>query len=786
MNTTPSQGSQGSQKILVNAQLAPARTPGWAKWAWLILLPAVVVTYYKSFHGVFLLDDIGTIVNKNSPAHQILPVVGLFVQQRPLVNLSLAINYQINGLDPWGYHLVNLAVHLLAAMVLLGLMQRTLRTRRFQSYIGPQHAALLALAVAGIWALHPLQAQSVTYVIQRSESMMGLFYLLVIYCGLRSVNSPHRRWWQAAAVASSCLGMCSKQVMVTAPLMMLIFDRVFLSDSFRQAIRRSWPMYLGLLGSMGILAGMVICIPAGTSAGFGTNNFTWLEYLRTQPGVIVHYMCVCLLPIRLCLDLMWPRADSIPAIAIASALVLGLLGLTVWAMFRRPALGFAGVWFFLILVPTSSFMPIRDAAFEHRLYLSLAGIVAIVVVGGYAIAAGLAKKRNITPEKLTESIVMAALAVMVALAWATVSRNALYCDAITMWTDVLKTNDKNPRAYQSIARILAEQGKGDQAIAEYEKALACDSDCAEALGGLGNIYVKQGQWGKSLDYNLRAVERHPTWADQMCDLGIAYLNLGRKDDARQWFGKALQADPSNAIANYNMGVILMEAGQAGPAIVYFKKTLEAEPTYAEAMWQLAMLYKSRNDSPSAIAMLTRFKKISPTAQCYLELGLLLRRAGKTSEAIDSLREAQRLLPESSVAMVRVLFQLGLAYQDKNDAPAAIDMFTKANAIKPTAQCYLELGKLFGGGGRIDEAIVAFRGALQLDPTLAEAQFDLGIALEARGQAGLARQEYEGALKTTKDERMKAQLQLRLGKISAMPASRNSTGGSQPATIDAGS
>jgi tetratricopeptide (TPR) repeat protein len=781
MNTTP---SQAIQETPANDAQPPANRPAkWVKWAWLILLAAVAITYLNSFHGVFLLDDISTIDSNTSPVHQLWPIgemlERLFWQQRPMVNLSLVINYQVNGLDPWGYHLVNLAIHMLATMVLLGLMRRTLQTRRFQSYISPQHAELLALAVAGIWALHPLQAQSVTYIIQRSESMMGLFYLLVLYCGLRSVNSPRPGRWQAAAIVSFCLGMCSKQVMITAPLMMLIFDRVFLSDSFRQAIRRSWPMYLGLLGSMGILAGIVYLYPPGTSAGFGMSNVTWLEYLRTQPGVILHYIYVCLLPVRLCLDLMWPFADNIQTIAIQSALVIALLGLTIWALIRRPAIGFAGVWFFLILAPTSSFMPIRDAAFEHRLYLSLAGILAGVVVGGYVIASRIAKRHNVTPEKFTESFAMVAVGIMVILGLATASRNALYCDPILMWKDVLKTNDKNPRAYVLIAHELSKQGKNDQAIAEYGKALACDADYAEALGGLGNIYVKQGQWEKSLDYNLRAVQRHPTWADQMCDLGIAYLHLDKPDDARQWFQKALQADPGNAIANYDMGNMLMQAGQSGPAIAHFMRCLETAPGYVEAMWQLAMAYKSRSDLPSAIAMLQKVSKIRPNAQVYMELGIALRRVGKANESIEALRN---LSPTSA----SVLYQLGLSYEARNDAQTAIDMFTKANTIKPNAQCYLELGTLWASIGRLDEAIDAFRGALQLDPALAEAQFDLGIALEARGLVSEARQEYEGALKTTKDERMKAQLQARLGKIAATTTSGQSTGASQPATHNTGS
>ena len=752
-----------------------AGMPTWMKWSWVALLLAVGITYYNSFAGQFMLDDIHTFVQNTSPVRKSWPITedwrALFLQQRPLVNLTFAINYIIGGSSPWGYHLVNLVIHAMAALVLMDLLRRTLLTPRLARHVSPQWARPLALTAAAIWALHPVQAQSVTYIIQRSESMMGLFYLLVIYCGLRSIESsqPRRTWWQAAAVAASCLGMCSKQVMVTAPLMMLLFDRVLLSRSFRQAIGRSWPMYLGLLGSLGILAGIVLSVPAGTSAGFETNNFTWQEYLRTQGGVILHYLFISLLPVRLCLDLAWPRADSLAAVAIPWAVVLVLLLGTVWALIRRPVVGLAGAWFFLILVPTSSFMPIRDAAFEHRLYLSLAAIAAVAVVGGLILASKLAHRRGVPAERFLEYFAMAGIAVIVLLGAATISRNSLYGNPLRMWQSVVRINDRNPRAHTLVGQSLREYDRTDEAIEQFKKALAIDDEYAEAWASLGAAYIDKQQWEESLRCNERAIERHSDWTNQISNIGYAYLKMGQEETARQWFQKALDIDPTHQHANMNMGSLLMQQGQPAKAIVHFIKSIEAAPENVEAMYQLGLAYEARGDLPSAISQYIRANRIKETAKCYVQLGIAQGTFGRIDEAIRCLNEAIRLAPRSAVAR----YHLGLAYASKNDLPRAIALFKESNEILPTEQCCRELGIALSRVNRKVEAIESFRQALALSPESAEANVNLALALESNGQADEARPYYQKALALTNDERMKADLQRLL-----TPSSQSSSSSTQ--------
>jgi len=240
-----------------NLQAAPAssaeagvahrsQTPALAGWLLpLLLIGAGVAAYHNSFGGLFFLDDKLRILN-NPEIRQLWPPWTVMAHSsRPLVQLSLAINYALGALDVWGYHAFNLGVHLLAGLTLFGVVRRMLESSRLRPRYG-RAAPWLAGSVAVVWTVHPLQTESVTYIIQRAESLMGLFLLLTLYCGIRGACSPHPRVWYLAAIVACGLGMGCKEVMVAAPLVMLLYDRVFLAGSFTEILRRRWMFCIGL------------------------------------------------------------------------------------------------------------------------------------------------------------------------------------------------------------------------------------------------------------------------------------------------------------------------------------------------------------------------------------------------------------------------------------------------------------------------------------------------------------------------------------------------------------
>ena len=342
----------------------------WGLCALVVL--AGLAAYSNSFTGVFIFDDERVIVD-NDAIRSLWPVGPLLTDaSRPVATLTLAVNYFFGELDVFGYHLVNLAIHLMAGLVLFGLVRRTLMLvpRYSTQRMVPDG---LAFAVSIIWLVHPLGTESVTYIVQRSESLMSLFYLLCLYSVLRG-SGAERSWpWYVAATMACWLGMGTKQVMVTAPLVVLLYDRVFLATSWKEILRRRWAVYVSFAPALVWLVASTFLTTTRTervSAGFGMLQISSLDYLGTQGGVILHYLRLAFWPDRLCLDYAWPVAERPLAILLPGAVVAVLVVASIVALRSHPRLGFLGLSFFLILAPTSSIMPINELAFEHRMWRS--------------------------------------------------------------------------------------------------------------------------------------------------------------------------------------------------------------------------------------------------------------------------------------------------------------------------------------------------------------------------------------------------------------------------------
>ncbi len=309
--------------------------------------------YANSFAGAFIFDDTHDIVENaavrnfwspapRSTANAENPGSG---HPRPVVILTFAANYAWSGLHTWSYHVVNLAIHVLAALTLFGIARRTM----LSPACAPLHDAALplALVIALVWAVHPLQTQAVAYIVQRYESLMGLFYLQALYCAIRAAGGRHAWLWQIGSVIACLLAMGCKEVAVSAPLVVLLYDRAFLAGSFRGALRARSPLYLGLAASWLVWLPVYLSLSGGGGQWAGSGaKATWLQYALSQPGVILHYLRLCFWPSGQCFDYDWPVAQDAAAIVPPAAILLALIGLTLWSLWRWPAWGFLGASFF--------------------------------------------------------------------------------------------------------------------------------------------------------------------------------------------------------------------------------------------------------------------------------------------------------------------------------------------------------------------------------------------------------------------------------------------------------
>jgi protein O-mannosyl-transferase len=655
-------------------------------WAPALIILAIVAAYANSLNGPFILDDLTSIPDNPTirdirQIGQVLspPKEGQTVSERPLLNLSFAVNYAIGGVDVRGYHATNVAIHITSALLLFGIARRTMllpKLRRRWSELSTP----IAFAIALLWAVHPLQTHAVTYIVQRAESLMGLFYMLTLYCVIRGARSK-TIIWHVAAVMACLLGMATKEVMATAPLIALLYDRVFLSGSFSRALRKRWGLYLGLAASWGLMLYLLIKTGLYGEKDVFHPQFVWY-YASSQPGVILYYLRLCFWPSPLCLQYMWPIAITWQEI-VPSAIVVGLLlTATLWGLARRSVWGFLGAWFFLILAPSSSFMPLVDLIDEYRMYLSLAAVVTLVTSGGAMAFRGMLRRGWVTRRLAMLTAYGALLAAIATLAFLTRQRNAEYVSEVTLWQAII---DKGPDmakgvAYSNMGNYLTKEGNYDDAMGCFLNALKSNPDNAELHNNIAFLLMENGNIDKAIEHLDKALENKPDYA-------LAYLNMGnaryRKkefDAAIDYYQKALQYKRDFAEAYNNLASALGSRGRSDEAIASYRQALEIKPDYSDAMLNLASILFLHGRVKEAMVQWRAALPLQPNNAILLEnMAWVLSTCADASlrdgtEAIELARKAVELTGEKSPSM---LDTLAAAYAEDGKFTQATEVADKA-------------------------------------------------------------------------------------------------------------
>ena len=741
---------------------------------WLAALLIVVVglcVYLNSFQGVFVLDDRPDIL-EDPRIHQLWPITAHLTHgTRPLVNLSLAINYALGGTDEFGYHAFNLAVHLLAGLALFGLVRRTLLIEALRPRFGSQ-AMQLALIIALIWVVHPLATQAVTYTIQRAESMMGLFYLTTLYCVVRQSQSRRPMLWSVAAVAACALGLGSKAVMITAPVVVVLYDRAFLSPSFSQLWRRRWGLYLGLAAmwviplSTGLLVAVLNPDRAGGTVGLGYRGFTPWQYAQSQPGVILHYLSLAIWPGRLCLDYWWPIATDAASVALPGMVLLALLIATGWALWRRPKVGFVAASFFIILSPTSSFVPIQDLAFEHRMYLPLAAVVTLVVFGVWRLLQRMARQRNWSPSFRRAIGTAAVVIVVLALSVRTIARNADYHRPEQMWQKVLDLRPSNPRAYNGMGIALADLGDHKQAekyyrqgldllptfgschynlgnslyeLGRYQEAIECyhaarqyKNRYAEAWGNEGYAHRQLGDLEQARHCFEEAIKLNPQFAKAYNGLGLVFDDLKEPQAAIEQFQQAIKIEPHYAKAHTNLGRVLASLDRVDEAIDHHRQAIEADPQLAEAYNNLGCAYDRRKDWQAAMIEFQRALEVDPDFRIARDnLEQVQTRLEQPAETVQRYQDLLKANPKD-VPTRRQLAGVLLQANRLEEAADQLQIILKQEPER--AGVYNDLGAIHARLGHTEQAQAYFAQALEKDPDYLAARQNLAIALLELGPA----------------------------------------------------
>ena len=513
----------------------------------ILIVLAGLAAYSNSFAGILVFDDEPAIA-QNAHLRSLWPLASAMaapadttLSGRPVAALSFAIDYATSDEALVAYHRTNLAIHLAAALLVFGITRRTLLTAALAERYA-RASTVLASIVGLLFVVHPLQTSAVTYVVQRVESLMGLLYLATLYCAIRALDAEGsaRTGWTTASIAACGLGMGTKEVMATAPLMVMLWDWHFASG--RTSSRR-W-LYAGLAATWIVLAVLVAGGHRSLSAGFGFAQWPWWRYLVTQTGVVTHYFRLALVPTGLVLDYDW-RPATIAQAALPLALIVAVLAVTVVGVVRRRPAAFAVAWSFLILAPSSSVIPIvTEVAAEHRMYLPVAGVMALLVMTSFAAGYRLTDTEQ-SRRMLGRIGLLAAGAVIVLFGAMTYARNADYHDYDRIWSDTIAKRPHNARARNNYATSLLMNGRYADAEQHLRVAVEERPDFAEAEGNLGVALASLGRLEEGATHLRRAIALRPDDAGAHRNLGENYMLQHRPGDAVAELSKALEYRPDN-------------------------------------------------------------------------------------------------------------------------------------------------------------------------------------------------------------------------------------------------
>ena len=578
-----------------------ARGPGGG---WLLAVPLLLAAaaYARVLDGEFQLDDLHAVLG--SPAARDLATAlrqlpGALLQGgRPVADLTFALDHAVGGTAPRAYHLTSLAIHLGVGVLVYALARKVLRLA------GAVSGPWTALAVAGLFALHPLQSQAVSYVVQRSEVLASGLYLLALLL-LLEAERPGRGWRSVASwaggLAAFALALGTKPIAVTLPMAWLLLAWMVPNPEGRRELA-SWPWRLAMaapLVALDALGGLAVVrgLAGQTSAGFDMPGLSPASYFLSQWKVVATYLRLLAWPAGQNLEWDVPVARSLsdPGVVASGLVLLGLVtvagAMFAWSRRRWNAGGAAGrvasygvLWFFLVLAPTSSVVPLDDLLMEHRVYLASFGILLALGVGGERLLARLRWRRAVAAGLV--------VALWCALALALHRRNAAWETRLSMALDSVARSPRKARVHVNLGHALAESGDLDAAVREYRLALALVGEAprneALILRNLSAALASQGRWGEAEAALRRGVELDPANADVLTNLAIALGRRGDLDGAEGWARRALALRPEDGQALHLLGTVLLRRGDAARALEPLERAVRADPEDGLRRFNLAV------------------------------------------------------------------------------------------------------------------------------------------------------------------------------------------------------
>jgi protein O-mannosyl-transferase len=596
----------------------------------LLLSTIVLLIYSNTFKAPFVFDDNMNIQNNTSIRLGKLTIENIVtavseshLQSRPIANISFALNYYFHQYNVTGYHIVNVLIHVTTGIFLYFFVKTTLHLPLL--HFKDTTATWIASFTVLLWLVHPLHTQSVTYIVQRMNSMASMFYVLsmLLYTRGRLTSDKRRRWLLfTGCILAGILAIGSKEIALTIPFFLLLYEWYFFQDLSLIWFKKYLISFAGVMVFLALSALMymgtetlhnILVVP-------GDFDFTLTERVLTEFRVVIVYLKLLLFPhpSQLNIDYDFPLSRSLfdpISTSFALGTIIGMFGLALYISKKERLLSFCVLWFFGNLVIESSVIML-DILFEHRTYLPsmLLSLLVVTLVVRY------------TKLPWLRVVVLCAVALVYAV-W-TYERNSLWANEIALWSDCVVKSPHKARPHTNLGYALMSQGNLKEAIHHYTEALRIAPSYVIAHNNLGDALARQGQVAEAVYHYTEALRLNPHYAEAHNNLGNALMDEGKAEEAVRHYTEALRLNPNAALFHNNLGSALAHQGKVEEAVRHYTEALRLNPN---------------------------------AAQVYNNLGNLLVRQGKVEEAVRYYTEALRLNPNYALArqnLERVLRQRG--------------------------------------------------------------------------------------------------------------------------------
>lgn len=570
--------------------------------------------YWNSFDGSWQFDDIPNITDNPQLHLDKLSLNGikraLFSDQRnpgtlyrPISSISFALNYNMGGLDVFGYHLVNILIHLLASIFLFLFIYHTLNLPSLKINYASKSYTVAILATL-LWAINPIQTQAVTYIVQRMASLAGLFYIMSMYFYLKyrtAVKKGDRILFIVLCFVAFAMALGSKENAVMLPMSLLLYEALLIRKETRKAFDKNIKILFIVSGSFLFLC-LIYLYPKNDTffpflSDYRNRPFTLVQRLLTEPRIIIFYISLLVYPMLGRLSIAHSiQISTSPFNPISTSLsillIVGAVVLLIYKTRKFPLFSFCYLFFFLNHLIESSILPL-ELIYEHRNYIPSMMFFVPIAIGMCNLIERYAMK------KIMKTIITAFIIfLIIGFGHTTFMRNFTWTSRKSLWMDAAEKAPDQSRVHHNLGLYYQDHGHRMEAISEFEKALSSPvihkkNEVIISYYQLGRLYDDLEELEKAEKYYQKAIDIKPNFAHALLNLASIYDKKGKTDLALQYLARAYKSDPFNPSINFDMGLDYLKKGRPDEAISHFLISLNRKDLRGRAFLYLGIAFKQK-------------------------------------------------------------------------------------------------------------------------------------------------------------------------------------------------